>query len=154
MAGEVSQWKESGLSLPGQLEGESPDRVNQVIMDNEAVFSSEQKDGLVWVDDYKCSLCGIEMPPYFDEERQEHSDFHLAERLQKEESSIDSRTSTPRQRLFFIYARACVCNFLFLISGSLDCTLTLSVFNLNPTYEVLDRTWIMDTALLFSQGFY
>ncbi|KAJ6754850.1 DNA REPAIR polymerase UMUC / TRANSFERASE FAMILY MEMBER [Salix purpurea] len=98
MEEEVSQWKESGLSLPGQLEGESPDRLNQVIMDNEAVFSSEQKDGLVWVDDYKCSLCGIEMPPYFEEERQEHSDFHLAERLQKEESSFDTRTSTLRQR--------------------------------------------------------
>ncbi|KAJ7013361.1 DNA polymerase kappa [Populus alba x Populus x berolinensis] len=98
MAGEVSQRKESGLSLPGQLEGGSPDRMNRVIMDNEAVFSSEQKDGLVWVDDYKCSLCGIEMPPYFDEERQEHSDFHLAERLQKDESRMDSRTSTPRQR--------------------------------------------------------
>lgn len=98
MAGEVSQWKESGLSLPGQLEGGSPDRMNQVIMHNEAVFSSEQKDELVWVDDYKCSLCGIEMPPYFDEERQEHSDFHLAERLQKDESRIDSRTSTLRQR--------------------------------------------------------
>lgn len=98
MAGEVSQRKESGLSLPGQLEGASPDRMNWVIMDNEAVFSSEQKDGLVWVDDYKCSLCGIEMPPHFDEERQEHSDFHLAERLQKDESIMDSRTSTPRQR--------------------------------------------------------
>lgn len=98
MAGEVSQRKESGLSLPGQLEGASPDRMNWVIMDNEAVFSSEQKDGLVWVDDYKCSLCGIEMPPHFDEERQEHSDFHLAERLQKDESRMDSRTSTPRQR--------------------------------------------------------
>ncbi|KAJ6948827.1 DNA polymerase kappa [Populus alba x Populus x berolinensis] len=98
MAGEVSQRKESGLSLPGQLEGGSPDRMNRVIMDNEAVFSSEQKDGLVWVEDYKCSLCGIEMPPYFDEERQEHSDFHLAERLQKDESRMDSRTSTPRQR--------------------------------------------------------
>jgi DNA polymerase kappa len=107
MAGEVSQWKESGLSLPGQLAGGSPDRMNQVIMHNEAVFSSEQKDELVWVDDYKCSLCGIEMPPYFDEERQEHSDFHLAERLQKDESRIDSRTSALRQRLFFIYV--CVC---------------------------------------------
>jgi DNA polymerase kappa len=119
MAGEVSQWKESGLSLPGQLEGGSPDRMNQVIMHNEAVFSSEQKDELVWVDDYKCSLCGIEMPPYFDEERQEHSDFHLAERLQKDESRIDSRTSALRQRLFFIYV--CVCarvrayNFFFFL---------------------------------------
>jgi DNA polymerase kappa len=108
MAGEVSQWKESGLSLPGQLEGGSPDRMNQVIMHNEAVFSPEQKDELVWVDDYKCSLCGIEMPPYFDEERQEHSDFHLAERLQKDESRIDSRTSALRQRLFFILMCVCV----------------------------------------------
>ncbi|CAK7330157.1 unnamed protein product [Dovyalis caffra] len=104
MLGEVSQCKEAGLSLPGQIEGKSADRTNQVIMDNEAVFSSEQRDELVWVDDYKCSLCGIEMPSNFVEERQEHSDFHLAERLQKDESSIDSRTSTLRQRLFFIYA--------------------------------------------------
>ncbi|XP_047317305.1 DNA polymerase kappa [Impatiens glandulifera] len=41
----------------------------------------------VWVDDYKCSLCGVELPPSFVEERQEHSDFHLAEKLQEEEST-------------------------------------------------------------------
>lgn len=99
---ELSQLKEAESSLPGQPEGSNHDRVNKVIMDNESVFSSEPKDQLFWVDDYKCTLCGIEMPPNFVEERQEHSDFHLAERLQKEESSIDLRTSMLRQRLSFI----------------------------------------------------
>ncbi|CAI0425169.1 unnamed protein product [Linum tenue] len=61
---------------------------------------SEWKGHLYWVDDYKCSLCGIEMPADFLEERQEHSDFHLAERLQKEESTsiINPRTSLPLKR--------------------------------------------------------
>lgn len=49
--------------------------------------SSNHKEALMWLDNYKCSLCGVEMPPSFVEERQEHSDFHLAERLQEEEES-------------------------------------------------------------------
>ncbi|OMO63375.1 DNA-repair protein, UmuC-like protein [Corchorus olitorius] len=53
---------------------------------NEEFISSNQMELLYWVDDYKCSLCGAELPSSFVEERQEHSDFHLAERLQKEES--------------------------------------------------------------------
>ncbi|XP_012093124.1 DNA polymerase kappa isoform X2 [Jatropha curcas] len=88
---ELSELKDAESSLPQQVDGGSPDIVNKaVIMDNAAVF---------WVDNYKCSLCGIQMPPDFIEERQEHSDFHLAERLQKEESSINSRTPMRRQRL-------------------------------------------------------
>ncbi|GMY38694.1 DNA polymerase kappa [Fagus crenata] len=59
--------------------------------DDDAVSSSNQGELLLWLNDYKCSLCGIELPPSFVEERQEHFDFHLAERLQKEESRCDTR---------------------------------------------------------------
>ncbi|KAL9231958.1 hypothetical protein vseg_007116 [Gypsophila vaccaria] len=53
-----------------------------------------------WVDDYKCSICGIEMPPEFVYERQEHSDFHFAERLQEEcsSSSITDHSSDTSKR--------------------------------------------------------
>ncbi|XP_038970286.1 DNA polymerase kappa isoform X2 [Phoenix dactylifera] len=53
---------------------------------HKTVAASSQKVELSWVDGYICSVCGIEMPPSFIEERQEHSDYHLAEMLQEEES--------------------------------------------------------------------
>ncbi|CAH1450463.1 unnamed protein product [Lactuca virosa] len=49
--------------------------------------SSSSSSSLMWLDDYKCLVCGIELPPSFVEERQEHSDFHLAQKLQQEEES-------------------------------------------------------------------
>ncbi|KAI3431033.1 DNA polymerase kappa [Psidium guajava] len=61
-------------------------------------ISSRQEEQLLWMNDYECSLCGIELPSSFVEERQEHADFHLAERLQKEESGMDSRTLITRKR--------------------------------------------------------
>ncbi|XP_054778701.1 DNA polymerase kappa isoform X2 [Prosopis cineraria] len=60
-------------------------------------LDSCQEGSLLWFNDYKCSICGIELPPSFVEERQEHSDFHLAEKLQKEESSIQPRTTMLSQ---------------------------------------------------------
>ncbi|KAG1347920.1 hypothetical protein COCNU_06G017490 [Cocos nucifera] len=53
---------------------------------HKTVAASSQKIEPSWVDGYICSVCGIEMPPSFIEERQEHSDYHLAEMLQEEES--------------------------------------------------------------------
>ncbi|XVE49330.1 hypothetical protein DITRI_Ditri01bG0074200 [Diplodiscus trichospermus] len=78
----------------------NPDRLNKEpsISGNGNFFSSDQMIQLSWVDDYKCSLCGAELPSGFVEERQEHSDFHLAERLQREESATDSSHMMPRQR--------------------------------------------------------
>lgn len=67
-------------------------------LSDDAVSSSNQNGQSLWVDDYKCLLCGIEMPSSFVEERQEHSDFHLAERLQKEESDSNPRSLTPKKR--------------------------------------------------------
>ncbi|THF94321.1 hypothetical protein TEA_004373 [Camellia sinensis var. sinensis] len=67
-------------------------------LSDDAVSSSNQNEQSLWVDDYKCLLCGIEMPSSFVEERQEHSDFHLAERLQKEESDSNPRSLTPKKR--------------------------------------------------------
>ncbi|RWR82466.1 DNA-repair protein [Cinnamomum micranthum f. kanehirae] len=53
-----------------------------------------------WIDGYICSICGIEIPRSFVEERQEHSDYHFAETLQKEESmNINSRDLVRKQRL-------------------------------------------------------
>eukprot|EP00257_Ricinus_communis_P020592 XP_015579856.1 DNA polymerase kappa isoform X1 [Ricinus communis] len=91
---EVPEVKDVDSSLPQQLDRSNPDVINK-----EVIAGSEAQDELVWIDDYKCSFCGIEMPSDFVEERQEHYDFHLAERLQKEESSINLRTSTQRQRV-------------------------------------------------------
>jgi len=78
----------------------SLDEVNKRanLLDDEAVSSSNQEELLLWVNDYKCSLCGIELPLGFVEERQEHSDFHLAERLQKEESRHETKTLMLRHR--------------------------------------------------------
>ncbi|CAM8977256.1 unnamed protein product [Rhodiola kirilowii] len=62
-------------------------------VDNETSFAIKMEEGISWVDDYKCSLCGFELPSNFAEERQEHSDFHFAEWLQHE----DSQSATPIQ---------------------------------------------------------
>lgn len=72
------------------------------LLDSEAVSSSNQNEQCLWVDDYKCSLCGVELPPSFVEERQEHADFHLAERLQKQESDSNPRSLTPKQRYHIV----------------------------------------------------
>ncbi|KAK1359024.1 DNA polymerase kappa [Heracleum sosnowskyi] len=61
--------------------------------------SSNHKDFSLWVDDYKCSLCGAEIPSNFVEERQDHSDFHLAERLQEEESNNYNANLTLKKRV-------------------------------------------------------
>lgn len=98
----VSPMLRAGYSFPGQSDGSSMDGVISVTStpahDDFASPSFSRKELLLWMEDYKCSICGIEMPPDFVEERQEHFDFHLAEKLQKEESGIDSRTSMLRQR--------------------------------------------------------
>ncbi|KDO57898.1 hypothetical protein CISIN_1g005785mg [Citrus sinensis] len=99
---EVSQLLEGNSLVLRQEEGSCCDGVEEVdkdiTPDNKVGTSSNQKDQFIWLDDYKCSLCGTEMPPSFIEERQEHSDFHLAERLQKEESGSDLRILTHRER--------------------------------------------------------
>ncbi|KAI7738077.1 hypothetical protein M8C21_010289 [Ambrosia artemisiifolia] len=57
--------------------------------------SSHHKEVLIWLEDYKCSVCGVELPPSFLEERQEHADFHLAEKMQMEEESAHSYRNLP-----------------------------------------------------------
>ncbi|KAK2664875.1 hypothetical protein Ddye_003449 [Dipteronia dyeriana] len=97
---EVSQLMETDSSFLLQHEGNNHDRVEEAanIPNNEAKSSSNPTDQFFWVDNYKCSLCGTELPPTFVEERQEHSDFHLAARLQEEESGTNTRFHTPTQR--------------------------------------------------------
>ncbi|MCD7451144.1 hypothetical protein HAX54_009769, partial [Datura stramonium] len=87
-------------SYTGQLEASSCDRweIGVNCADDEAGSVSDQKQLFHWVDDYKCSICGIELPPSFIEERQEHSDFHLAEKLQGEESGNHRRSFISQQR--------------------------------------------------------
>ncbi|KAK1645821.1 hypothetical protein QYE76_063626 [Lolium multiflorum] len=63
-----------------------------------APASSSKPDQHFWLDGYICSLCGFELPPCFEEERQEHSDFHLAEMLQKEDAA-DSQGHLSKERL-------------------------------------------------------
>ncbi|XP_059647891.1 DNA polymerase kappa [Cornus florida] len=81
-------------------EGISQDQVKKRtnLSDEAAASSLNQKEPFLWVNDYKCSLCGIELPPSFVEERQEHSDFHFAQRLQEEESSNSPSNLALKQR--------------------------------------------------------
>ncbi|XP_010247333.1 PREDICTED: DNA polymerase kappa isoform X3 [Nelumbo nucifera] len=77
----------------GKSKGNSVDQRNKRgnLFYDKTVLSFSQEGQTLWVDGYKCSLCGVELPPSFVEERQEHSDYHLAEMLQKEESESNSR---------------------------------------------------------------
>ncbi|PNY13131.1 DNA polymerase kappa-like protein [Trifolium pratense] len=84
-------------SFQGQFEGKNVNNEFNLLEDDK-LNSSCQESIMLWLDDYKCSLCGTELPPSFVEERLEHSDFHFAEKLQKEESSIHP-ASTPIQRI-------------------------------------------------------
>ncbi|KAL1192585.1 DNA polymerase kappa [Cardamine amara subsp. amara] len=72
---------------------------NSNAQNTKAVSVFPQMEPLLWVDGYKCALCGIELPPSFVEERQEHSDFHLAQRLQNEESGSSSSTTPSKRRI-------------------------------------------------------
>ncbi|CAL5195145.1 unnamed protein product [Lathyrus oleraceus] len=81
-------------SFQGQFEGENVNDGSNLLEEDR--LNSCQETTMLWLNDYKCSLCGIELPPSFVEERLEHSDFHFAEKLQKEESSI-RQTSIPIQ---------------------------------------------------------
>ncbi|KAL0356919.1 UNVERIFIED_CONTAM: DNA polymerase kappa [Sesamum calycinum] len=87
-------------SSPGLLKETSLDGLGRVVSctDEESASSLNPKEPFFWLNDYQCSVCGIELPPSFVEERQEHFDFHLAERLQDEESNNVNRVLKPRQR--------------------------------------------------------
>lgn len=64
-----------------------------------AKVGCSREDQSFWIDGYICSICGIEIPLSFVEERQEHSDYHFAEMLQKEESmNSNSRDLVRKQR--------------------------------------------------------
>ncbi|KAK3011924.1 hypothetical protein RJ639_010502 [Escallonia herrerae] len=90
---------DDSLSLSRQYQGSSLDKVKKrAPFSDDPASSSNQKEPLAWVDDYKCSLCGVELPPSFLEERQEHSDFHFAERLQEEESCNNHNYPAMKQR--------------------------------------------------------
>lgn len=110
----------------------SLDEVNKRanLLDDEAVSSSNQGELLLWVNDYKCSQCGFELPLGFVEERQEHSDFHLAERLQKEESRSETRTLMPRHRYCDYYIVVLVIWYLKLIEKQVgfECYVDCSTF--------------------------
>lgn len=84
-------------SFQGQFADTNVNNGCNLLKDQERLESSCQESTMLWLNDYKCSLCGTELPPSFVEERLEHSDFHLAEKLQKEESKIH-QTSLPSQR--------------------------------------------------------
>nr|CAB3493989.1 unnamed protein product [Digitaria exilis] len=70
-----------------------------VLTSPEATASSCKPGQQLWIDGYICSICGFELPPGFEEERQEHSDFHLAESLQQEETVDSKRTISNESRL-------------------------------------------------------
>ncbi|XP_042416902.1 DNA polymerase kappa-like isoform X2 [Zingiber officinale] len=72
--------------------------------DRKRAASSRDSSRPFWIDDYICSVCGIEIPTNFIEERQEHLDYHLAQMLQKEEcrsltfSSPLEKSRTKKQK--------------------------------------------------------
>ncbi|KAH9329668.1 hypothetical protein KI387_001776, partial [Taxus chinensis] len=67
---------------------------NQAKIDLVSRFS----DTMFWVDDFKCSLCGSELPSSFIVERQEHTDYHLAQMLQEEEAPLVATEQVNRQQ--------------------------------------------------------
>ncbi|XP_072986547.1 calcium-transporting ATPase 10, plasma membrane-type-like [Typha latifolia] len=73
---------------PSSLQCESSEGTGKLnnIDDHQTLASSGQMVKPSWIDGYICSLCGIELPPSFEDERQEHLDYHLAEALQEEEA--------------------------------------------------------------------
>ncbi|XP_015901598.3 DNA polymerase kappa isoform X1 [Ziziphus jujuba] len=97
----VAQLLGADYSLPVQFEGSCLDRSESEtdVMGSNAASSSHQGELFSWLNGYMCSICGMELPPNFVEERQEHSDFHLAKQLQEEESGTDLRTSMLRPRI-------------------------------------------------------
>ncbi|KAG6424981.1 hypothetical protein SASPL_115404 [Salvia splendens] len=82
-------------SSSGLCEQSSFDQHKRDCSNGEAGSSLNLRDTIHWLNDYQCSVCGTELPPSFIEERQEHFDFHLAERLQEEESSNRNRLVKP-----------------------------------------------------------
>lgn len=84
----------------GLFEDSSLDQCKRVVScsNDEPATSLSLKEPMFWLNDYQCSVCGIEMPPSFVEERQEHFDFHLAQKLQEEESSNINRIIKPKKR--------------------------------------------------------
>lgn len=78
-------------SSSGLFEESSFNQQKRNCSDDEAGSSLHLRESIFWLNDYECSVCGAELPPSFMEERQEHFDFHLAERLQDEESSDRNR---------------------------------------------------------------
>ncbi|XP_043709969.1 LOW QUALITY PROTEIN: DNA polymerase kappa [Telopea speciosissima] len=87
------------VSFFGQSKGNNMEGGKErVSLTDKTILSSNQQEQPFWVDGYKCSLCGVELPPSFAEERQEHFDYHFAERLQKMESGHNSRYPSLKQR--------------------------------------------------------
>ncbi|OEL23261.1 DNA polymerase kappa [Dichanthelium oligosanthes] len=68
---------------------------------HEATASRSKPGQQLWIDGYICSICRFELPPGFEEERQEHSDFHLAESLQQEETTDSKRPISNERYLYF-----------------------------------------------------
>lgn len=85
-------------SASGLLEESNQDQRKRSCSDDEPGPSLHPREPIFWLNEYQCSVCGIELPPSFIEERQEHFDFHLAERLQDEESSTINRLLKPKIR--------------------------------------------------------
>ncbi|XAR52928.1 hypothetical protein NMG60_11021264 [Bertholletia excelsa] len=96
--GEASQLERDSLTLTGYCEESNLCVRKTGPVDDCAVSSLTRTEQSLWVNDYKCRVCGIELPPSFVDERQEHSDFHLAEQLQEEETGSNPRNLSLRQR--------------------------------------------------------
>ena len=105
---ESTQVLESDSSLQSHFECGSLKNVNSGLEDEQPNLSCQEVT-LLWLNDYECSLCGVELPPSFIEERQEHYDFHLAEKLQKEESTdtLGAPVLTQRYKCSLVLLASC-----------------------------------------------
>lgn len=94
---DITQLREDGgVEALRDVQDVNGENKEENIMENPTALLSIQEEQFYWIDDYKCSLCGYELPQSFVEERQEHSDYHFAEMLQKEESHQTPRTVLQR----------------------------------------------------------
>ena len=92
----VSELKADSSSVPFAFRSLDEENKRANLPDDDTVSSSNQGKLLLWVNYYKCSLCGIELPPCFVEERQEHFDFQdrKSTRLNSSHSEISRMPSS------------------------------------------------------------
>ncbi|KAJ7562419.1 hypothetical protein O6H91_03G068200 [Diphasiastrum complanatum] len=79
------------IGIEDQVAAESSTSILQI--DRSTHVKSEatnllQTSSFTWIEDFRCSVCGIEVPAELISIRQEHEDYHLAQLLQEESGGM------------------------------------------------------------------